>query len=291
MSNTIFQCLYLYRRKTTSLRAGTPSDRRMVWWSTMEDPRADEDNANVRILSWNLDSFQVMPYPNRFLDVFGVGYQTRFDLIATMETSVDNHHHLGSQLDAFDSWHASKQHPNHHRQGQALYWRRSVFGSMSRQTVALAATGVAVVVRLLHKTTNRPVVVVVVHLKSWPTKGDNCQTIRETQARTIEAFLTTYLTPDDALVVMGDWNEPAAVGNVHRFEQQFGLSDVYGSLCGSHQDESTMIDQEWLVDHALVSSGLDVVKVYPTGKLQYAFGLGVTDHFPLRFDVRITSMK
>jgi endonuclease/exonuclease/phosphatase family metal-dependent hydrolase len=254
-------------------------------------PAVHVPNQNVRILSWNLDSFEPMAYSKRFLDVFGTGYHAQFDLIATMETGVRNYTELLSHLDDFDSWHGSKQHPDPYRQGQAIYWRRSMFTRVSRQTVALPAKAVAVVVRLEHVPTKRPVVVVAVHLKSQPTYGENCQPVRDQQSSTIMSFLETYLTPTDTLVVMGDWNEPTSHGNVHRFEHRFGLLDVYESLPGSHLDGSTMTDQKWLVDHALVGSDMDVMSVYPTGKSQYAFGPRVTDHFPLRFDVKLHRME
>jgi endonuclease/exonuclease/phosphatase family metal-dependent hydrolase len=255
--------------------------------STVTVPVVPVPNRKVRVLSWNLDSFQHMAYPDRIMAVFGPGYRTRFDLIATMETGHKNYEHLRSHLDEFDSYHGNKQAPNPYKQGQAIYWRRSVFEHKSEHTVALTAKGVTVIVRLIHKPTNRSVVVVAVHLKSWPTQGDNCQTLRDAQVSKIMLFLKTYLTPTDMLVVMGDWNEPASIGNVDRFKDRFGLTDVYGSITGSHPDDSTMIDQPWLVDHALVGSGLDTLDVYPTGKDRYTFGPDVTDHFPLRFDFRM----
>lgn len=243
----------------------------------------------VRVISWNLDSFESMPYPQRFNTVFGHEYTSMFDIIATMETGENNYNAMKRTLSphGFGGAHANKLLKYFH-QGQALFWRESIFEHISTDIVPLIAKGVALAVRLRHLPTGRQIVIVAIHLKSWPTNGGSCQSLRNRQCEILTDHLKQHSKEDDLLMIVGDWNEPAKIGNVDRIRLAFGgLVDVYGSTPGSHPDNTSMTDQQWLVDHALISPTIKITNVHPTGHEQYTFDTSVTDHYPLVFDITI----
>ena len=252
----------------------------------VEEPLEQVGGA-IRLLSWNLDGFVDRPYHDRMQSVFEPTYHTLFDVIATMDTRVDNYRSLHTHLKkhVFDGSHASKQYPDKYQQGQAIFWRTGTFQCLEKTVVKLVATGVGVVVRLRHNHTGRNLVVVAIHLKSWPMSGDSCQAVRNRQVQQLLETLTKMKQDGDIVVVTGDWNEPHGK-NVQKVANALDLFDVYRSVPKSHPTDTTMLDTgPWLVDHALVSTkNVSLHRVYETGRDFYKFDRDITDHYPLRFE-------
>ena len=207
--------------------------------------------------------------------------------------------------DTHDSFHGSKPSPNHFKQGQAVFWRRSRFECTQTHTWPLV-TGVAVVVVLQCRLTLKDVVVCALHLRSWPTQGDTQQTIRNAQVQELIRHLHNegYAYGDQTLLVMGtdrrSVNEPRNAGPDQRalaraqapVEQlclKCDLVDVYADHKTTHPDATTMLDSRWLVDFALVSRRTARVDyVVPTGRPTYTYSRDVvSDHYPLYFEISI----
>ena len=243
--------------------------------------------AAVRTLSWNLDSFANMAYHDRFRAVFGAGYAHQFDLIATMETGSRNYENMHQHLKAFESFHVNRQAPNPYMQGQAIFWRSDKFALLDTDTIMLAAKGVVPVVRLLCRHSGRHLVVLAVHLKSWPA-ANPCHDVRKRQCAQIKQYLADQIQPSDDVLITGDWNEPkdTQAYNMRGIMDTFHLRDVYASP-SNHPDGTTMNDQQWLVDYALLSQNLPISNVVPTGRAHYEFTTTVTDHYPLAFTFQL----
>ena len=253
------------------------------------------NSTSIRFIVWNVDSFIEMDYKQRLDSIYRYN---DWDILVLVEAGITWTNKLMFDLgEEFSVKHFPKPYYVYGtEQGISIIWRNNLLKYKGDKYIIRNKKGEnfssgLVMFEDIHGSL---LTVVGVHLKSWPTlSDDNYSWMRLNQINDISNMTKEWIddNPRSELIIAGDFNHPINTP-IDSFVESppsiikthFDLRNIFHQTDIYHPDNTTMSNEEWLVDYTLISENLEVSELIPTTLDFYPIFNSSnlpSDHYPL----------
>jgi len=262
-----------------------------------------QKGCEFNIMTWNVDSFVDESYKNRLKQI---NHYNTWDILVLVEAGFTRTEEFIKTInkdynDIYDYINVTKPFPiGNTEQGISIIWNKNNFKKINESSFTRKrnrenfANGL---VTLEDNNSKKMITLIGIHLKSWPCNGPNHTNTRLEQIDAIKRNYEFYKNDnpeisDSSLIITGDFNHPLYVpGNnpVEIIKSKYKLNNVFEDENYYHPNNTTMNNQEWLVDYMLVSDDISrelaiptTYEYYPNCNDEYN-----SDHYPLFAKLKI----